>query len=209
MRDWAEWHRAYDDPTSRLARRLEVVRGRLSEALGAVTAPSPRLLSLCAGEGRDVIPALATREPSWPGDAVLVEIDPSLARRAVDAAAIAGVDAVHVRCGDAADPGLYADLLPVDLLLLCGIFGNIDEQDIQATIAAVPALVAPGGFVIWTRGRSEPDLRPCIREWFSDAGLSEVSFDGAPETFGVGVARMPIRGLGETPVPRRLFTFVG
>jgi hypothetical protein len=79
----------------------------------------------------------------------------------------------------------------VDLLLLCGIFGNISRADISATIAAVPSMVAQGGTVIWTRGWfADEDLRPTIRRWFVEAGLTEVSFDGDPERFGVGVARI-------------------
>ena len=31
------------------------------------------------------------------------------------------------------------------------------------------------------------DLRPAIRRWFEEVALTEVSFDGHPESFGVGV----------------------
>lgn len=32
-KDWVAWHRAYDDPSSSLSRRLELVRGHLSRAI--------------------------------------------------------------------------------------------------------------------------------------------------------------------------------
>jgi hypothetical protein len=93
-----------------------------------------------------------------------------------------------------------------------GIFGNVSDTDIRATVGAVTSLLAPGGTVIWTRGRrgGEDDLRPVVRRWFSDAGLTKVAFDGAPETFGVGVARRDpgVAGApGVPPLPGRLFTF--
>jgi hypothetical protein len=80
------------------------------------------------------------------------------------------------------------------VLLLCGIFGNVSDSDIGRTVAATPALCAPGGTVIWTRGRRPPDLTPRVREWFAAAGFAEVAFE-APETgstqIGVGVHRRP------------------
>ena len=209
MRDWIDWHRSYIDPESQLSRRLDVVKHRLDEALDALRMARPRILSLCAGDGRDVIPVLAGRPQSEKGTALLVEKDAVLAQRASTAALTAGLETIHVRCGDAADPDLYRDWLPVNLLLLCGIFGNVSEEDIRATISAIPALVAPEGMVIWTRGRSEPDLRPWIRSLFTAAGLHEVSFDGDPEPFGVGVARVTNADPGTSLLPQHLFTFLG
>jgi hypothetical protein len=210
------WHEAYDRPGSRLARRLVVVRRRIGEALdaaapGAAGTSGPlRILSLCAGDGRDLLPELAAR-PGLVVSAVLVELDGHLAERA--GASGAAVPGVEVRRGDAGDPRQFSDVLPVDLLLLCGIFGNVSDADIRATVRAVPSLLAPGGTVIWTRGRREgdDDLRPVIRRWFAEAGLTEVAFDGAPETFGVGVARRdrsPADGPDGPRLPAHLFTFL-
>jgi hypothetical protein len=161
---------------------------------------------LCAGDGRDVLPELAAR-PSLDVTAVLVELDHRLADSA--RAASGALDHVEVRERDAGDSATFADVLPVDLLLLCGIFGNISTVDIRATIAAVPAMLAPDGTVVWTRGRFESeDLRPSIRRWFADAGLQEIAFDGEPERFGVGVARAIGRPHTTQAVPSRLFTFI-
>jgi hypothetical protein len=187
--DWNAWHRSYDDAESPLSRRLAAVRARIGEALEiSATRGTVRILSLCAGDGRDVLPELAAR-PSLPTATTLVERDDRLAASARQRASL--LDSVHVRQGDAGDTATFADVLPVDLLLLCGIFGNISRADISATIAAVPSMVAQGGTVIWTRGWfPDEDLRPTIRRWFVEAGLTEVSFDGDPERFGVGVARI-------------------
>ncbi|MFV0307024.1 MAG: class I SAM-dependent methyltransferase [Desertimonas sp.] len=203
--DWAAWHAGYDDPNSSLSRRLDVVRQRVGEALD--TAPRPRVLSLCAGDGRDLLPGLAER----PGErqVTLVELDADLAAGADARAASLRLSGVDVRRGDAGLVATFGDTLPVDLLLLCGIFGNITDADIAATVAAVPAMLTPGGIVIWTRGdfRDRPDMRPVIRRWFIDGGLIEITFDGPPSPFGVGVARWDGPTGDASGLPQRLFGF--
>lgn len=207
-RDWRVWHDAYADPASAQSRRLAVVRRRIGEALDASAGPVS-ILSLCAGDGRDLVPELAAR-PGRAVSAVLVELDEHLADGARARVAAAGVN-VEVRTADAGSTRTFADVVPVDLLLLCGIFGNVTGADIRRTVDAVPALLTPGGTAIWTRGRfADGDLRPQVRRWFVEAGMEEVAFDGAPERFGVGVARAgdadrPVRR--HAPVPARLFAF--
>lgn len=165
-----------------------------------------RILSLCSGDGRDLLPELANSGRETAG-AVLVEQD---ARLAQDAGAIAGrlgLGQVRVLAGDAGDTATFALALPVDLLMLCGIFGNVSERDIAATIAATPRMLRPGGTVIWTRGGTQPDLRPVIRQWFLDAGFREIAFDSEPQGFGVGMAQLA-GPVAHRPLPRRLFTFL-
>lgn len=208
MKDWVEWHRSYDEPESSLARRLAVVRLRVDEALRSLGYDGRRVLSLCAGDGRDIIPVLARVPHDRTPHAVLVENNGELAAAAKVRSVAAGLGTLGVVVGDAGDPAVFAECLPVDLLLLCGIFGNISTDDIKTTIASVPSLITRGGFVIWTRGNQEPDLRPQIRRWFAGAGLAEVCFDGHPEPFGVGVSRQIELGPSKAILPPRLFTFV-
>jgi hypothetical protein len=92
------------------------------------------MLSGCAGDGRDVIPVLAKRGNALPCAALLVllvEQDDELARRATVAAATAGLVDLEVRCADASDPATFADQVPADVLLLCGIFGNVAPADVK------------------------------------------------------------------------------
>lgn len=209
-RDYVDWHRAYDDPTSALSRRLEVVRRRLGQALDAIPGEECRVLSLCAGDGRDILDVVGTfaagnaRMPS----VVLVELNLELASAAGERARGHGLEAAVVLRGDAGDTSTWRDFVPVDLLVLCGIFGNISPGDIEQTISCVPAMVRDGGYVVWTRGAGPgSDLRPQVRSWFADAGLPEVAFDGTPERYGVGLnVRSP--AAGERDLPRRLFTFL-
>jgi Putative methyltransferase len=191
-RDWVGWHDAYDDPTSGLSTRLALVQAHLSNALATAPAGPLRVVSLCAGQGRDVIGTLPGHPRRADVSALLIELDPINADAARDAAAAAGLASVTVRTADAGTVAAYADALPADVLLLCGIFGNVSEEDIRATAAAAAGMCVPGGTVIWTRHRRPPDLTGQIRSWFAAAGFDEVAFD-EPETTtmtGVGVHRL-------------------
>lgn len=214
-RDWVAWHEAYADPSSGLSARLARVRRHLS---GAVTAAPPgpvRLLSLCAGQGHDVTGALPGHPRRDEVTAVLVESDPRNAAAARQAAAQAGLSQVEVRQADAALAASFADAVPADVLLLCGIFGNVSDEDIERTVAAAPAMCRAGATVIWTRHRRPPDLTPAIRSWFAAGGFTEVAFDALDTSTltGVGVHRLTGSAGGGQRPPRqplpagRLFTF--
>lgn len=206
LTDWHAWHDHYLEPDSSLSRRLAVVRRRIDEALSRGGVAS--VLSLCAGDGRDLIPVVATRDLNEHPRVTLVELDPALFEAGRQRAADASVD-VTVIAGDAGLRQTWGDVPPVDLLLLCGIFGNISDGDIRATIDAVPALLNDNGTVIWTRGHRarEIDLRPQVRQWFADAGFDEVAYDGEAIGYGVGVHRRTDRA-EPGDVPDRLFSFV-
>jgi hypothetical protein len=124
--------------------------------------------------------------------AVLVESDPRNVGVARRAAAREGLSQVEVRQADASLVASFADALPADVLLLCGIFGNLSDRDIKRTVEAAPALCQVGATVIWTRHRRPPDLTPQVRAWFTDSGFDEVAFDalGTSTLTGVGVHRL-------------------
>ncbi|HTQ94100.1 MAG TPA: SAM-dependent methyltransferase, partial [Streptosporangiaceae bacterium] len=85
MRDWLAWHAAYDDPSSALSARLRCVRSHLSGAVDRAPAGRVTLVSLCAGQGHDVIGVLPGHPRRDDVRAVLVESDARnvvLARRA-------------------------------------------------------------------------------------------------------------------------------
>ncbi len=221
---WVSWHEPYDDPDSALSARLGVVKSHLRAALERAepersklgsTEPEPtgggpiRIVSLCAGQGRDVIEVLAAPPPRPEVVARLVEADGANADFARHSARAAGLLGVEVVTGDASSGAAYAGMVPAHVVMVCGVFGNISDTDIRSTVAHLSELCAPGATVIWTRHRRPPDRTPAIREWFADAGFSEVRFD-APEGywFGVGSHR-----LDTDPAPFdpgvKLFDFVG
>jgi hypothetical protein len=188
--NWSEWHDAYARPGSGLGDRLAAVSAQIERRLDA-TAPDPvRVVSACAGDGRDLLGVLSGRADADRVTALLIEYDAGLVARAREAADALPAT-VEVRQADAAQSNVYAHAVPADLVLLCGIFGNISDADVRATVEAAPQLCAPGAEVVWTRHRRAPDLTARIRGWFADSGFEEVAFvapDGA--RWSVGVHRL-------------------
>ncbi len=208
MQDWAEWHRDYDNPNSMLSRRLELVQGHLRRELDRLPTGAIRLISLCAGQGRDAIGVLAKHPRRDDVRARLVELDDRNVAVARQLAQAAGLDGVEILQADAGVTEVCVGAVPAQIVLVCGIFGNITAKDIQGTVAALPSLCAPGALVLWTRHRSPPDLTPKIRSWFMEAGFNEQAFDISHDGFmSVGAHRLT--GEPYVLVPgQRLFTFV-
>jgi Methyltransferase domain len=209
---WVRWHEAYADPASPLSVRLGLVQAALRCALDEA-APGPvRVLSLCAGQGRDVIDVVAGHDRAADVTAVLVELDPALVAFARDRAATVGVE-VSVVEGDAGRCAVWAAGVPAEVVLACGLFGNISEADLVRTVAALPGVCPPGGSVIWTRHRRPPDRTPLVREAFAAAGFEEVSFEAPPAPYVLAVGWHRRRPSGPAPVPfdpgAVLFEFVG
>lgn len=206
---WVDWHDAYADPGSSLSRRLAVVQSRFRSALDDVEGEPIRVLSMCAGQGRDVIDVLADHARREDVVARLVELDPRLVADARARAAAAGLTTVEVVHDDASTTSAYEHAVPAQIILVCGVFGNISDRDVRTTVLELPRLCAPGATVIWTRHRREPDLTPAIRSWFSEAGYEEVAFDTEDgRSFGVGSHRL----VGPISPYRRavqMFSFVG
>jgi hypothetical protein len=207
-KDWGAWHGAYEDPTSRLSARLAVVQRFLAEALDRAPVGSIRVLSLCAGQGRDVLGVLADHRRRDDVDAVLVEADPQLAASAWERAGEAGL-AEHVTVieGDAGLTSTFAVGVPADVLPLCGIFANATDDDVEHTVRSAATMCDERATVIWTRHPQPPDLTVRIRQWFAESGYVEVGFEAPEELrFGVGAHRL----IAEPDAFReqRLFTFV-
>lgn len=206
---WVAWHDAYDEPTSSLSRRLAIVQRRLSDALDVTPEGPIRLISMCAGQGRDVVGVLATHSRANDVQARLVELDERLvsyARESARRAGLAGVEIVH---GDASSTSAYAGMTPAQVALVCGVFGNVSDADVRATVFELPRLVAAGAHVIWTRHRAAPDLTPTIREWFGEAGFDDIAFDTDDSSMlGVGTVRFS-GAPAAFQAGRRMFSFVG
>ena len=91
---------------------------------------------------------------------------------------------------DAGAASSYLDAAPADLVLMCGVFGNLTDTDVHRLVEFLPALCRPGATLIWTRSRRPPDLTPTIRDWLAGAGFTELAFTAPPGIQGsVGTAR--------------------
>jgi len=182
--DWVDWHRAYADPASPLHRRLQLVQAHIRAALDAAPPGPLRAISVCAGQGTDLLGVLA--DHPRPVRARLVELAADNAA-AARAAAPVGVEVVT---GDAARLDAYAGAAPADLVLICGVLGRIGQRDTANAIRLLPQLTATGGTVVWTRHRRAPDQTGRVRRLLRRAGFTEVAFDApAGEGFTVGSHR--------------------
>ncbi|MDP9181793.1 MAG: SAM-dependent methyltransferase [Actinomycetota bacterium] len=206
MTDWRAWHLGYDDPSSPLSVRLTAVQDQIRAWLEVAPARQLRVLSACSGLGLDLRGVLDGHPRRDDVAGRLVELDPELAARSRQLLAEAGVRAVEVVERDAGDTTSYASWVPADLLLLCGVFGNVSDADIQNTAANAARLCSPGATVIWTRHRRAPDLTPAIRQWWVEAGFEEITFvSHGTDAPSVGACRLVAE-----PLPfkeMRLFTF--
>jgi hypothetical protein len=212
--DWRAWHEAYDDPGSDLSRRRRSVQRQIEDWLDSRPGGDLRVVSACSGDGRDLLEVLARRPDGGRVSALLLELDEGLSASAATFAAEHGLHRVEVRRGDAGVTDSYRDAVPADLVMFCGVLGNLTDADARTTVAVARELSAPGALVLWTRGRftapgiddlAEPtDL---IRSWFAEDGFEEVAFDAPRDTgYRVGAHRLVAepRPLGST---RTIFTF--
>jgi len=187
--DWLTWHEDYDQPGSPLALRLAAVQDRIRIALDEAPSGPLRAVSMCAGQGRDLIGVLASHPRRDDVTARLVELDERNAEIARRSAAAAGLNQVQVITGDAALTGNYAGMAPAYLVLVCGVLGNISDPDVERTIGYCTQLCAVGGTVVWTRGRFEPDLVPQVCDWFADRGFEELWVSEPDVGYGAGAHR--------------------
>jgi hypothetical protein len=79
--DWHKWHNVYDENPA-LQKRLVLVRKHLSRCLDRSAPGEVRIISVCAGDGRDILRTLAGHERLADARARLVELDPTWSRMA-------------------------------------------------------------------------------------------------------------------------------
>jgi hypothetical protein len=208
LRDYQQWHKAYDDPNSGMSWRLNVVQRYLRDAL-VRHAGQIRILSLCSGDGRDIIGVLDGRKDLDRVQVTLIELHPEIARQARTAAETAGLAQVEVRVSDAGNTSSYLGAVPADVVLLVGIFGNISHVDLEQTIKASPQLCAPGATLLWSRGRDRDDLNDAVRAWFGEADFVELDYDIRESGSRPALGAMSYRG-DSRPLEceRQLFTFL-
>jgi Putative methyltransferase len=213
--DWVQWQQLYENPERVVAQRLLIVQRLIREFLAARAGDEVSVVSVCAGQGRDILGVLADHPDRGSVRGYLVELNPTNTAAAVQRAHEAGLNGIDVVTRDASTTDSYAGIVPADLVLVCGVFGNIRNDDIHRTIEFLPQFCACNATVIWTRHRAAPDLTPTIRQWFEGVGFVELAFESTgaeaslPGKFppqSVGAHRWP-REAVPLELGRRLFSF--
>ncbi len=208
LRDYEAWHQQYDDPDSALSWRLARVQERLRTALDDRPGPV-RILSVCSGDGRDVIEVLAGRRDAGRAEVILLEVHRGIAAQARTAATAAGLDWLDVRNVDAGRSDSYLEAVPADIVLLVGVLGNVSADDIDRLIDTAPQFCRPGALLIWSRGVDTPggaEINARIRARLADRGFVDEGYD---EHDGAALGYVRYEG---DPVDlvrgQQLFTFV-
>ncbi len=207
LRDYKQWLHRYDDPGSALSWRLRTVQEWLRNDLNSRPGPID-IVSVCAGDGRDIIDVLQSRHDADRVNVVLLEAHPGVADLARQRARDAGLDNVDVHTCDAALTSSYVGAVPADIVLLVGLLGNMSHDDVSTTIATTPQMCRDGATLIWSRGRDRDDINEQVRREFTAVGFIEHDYAESDQR------TRPATGLmhyGGTTVPldtdRRLFTF--
>jgi hypothetical protein len=205
---WQSWHDGYNDRRSDLSQRLAVIQRLIRTWADQAPPGALRIISICAGQAHDVAGALGGHPRRHDLTGVLVELDEENAAAAQGALHEAGLSGLSVVVDDAARFTAYSAAVPTNLLLVCGVFGNISDSDVERTIMALPMLVAHGATVVWTRHRRVPDLTTDIRRWFQASRFTELSFTSpGPDRFAVGSHRFEGVPPVFQPASSALFTF--
>jgi len=209
MRDYLKWHDAYDDPASDLSWRLRQVQAYIRSALDQIRGQAT-VLSLCAGDGRDVLQVLAERDDSSRIQTTLIELHPVLAQRAREFAAASRLENVVVRTLDAGNTAAYAGAVPADLVIIMGIFGNVSDDDVRRTIMTAPQLCRPGATLLWSRATN--DANSLVHGVLAAAGFVELDYREFDQDEGERAALGSARYDGPSQpliTGQQLFTFLG
>ena len=174
--DWHKWHKGYDRHPA-LKKRLVLVRKHLSKCLDRSAPGEVRIISVCAGDGRDILRTLADHKRLADARARLVELDPQLVEDGENACeALAISSQVEFVNGDATDAGSYRAAAPANIVVMCGMLGLVGLPELPNVVRAMQALCAHKGHVVWTRRldwRNGVQQTKILRSLMAEAGFRQ------------------------------------
>jgi hypothetical protein len=152
------------------------------------------VLSICAGDSRDLIGLLATHPRKLDVRAYLVENNAELVAQGRKTIEEAGFEEqLRYIIGDATISATYLGLVPVDVVLIAGVFGNLRSEEVVRLIQNLGLLCTRGGTVIWTRHRRLHDglnQIKLIQQCFDESNFVEVLIENTlDDAFTIGSHR--------------------
>jgi hypothetical protein len=205
---WRDWPTvAYSRPAYIL--RLQAVQDNFATSLQEMPDGPIRVVSLCAGDGRDVMGVLETHERRDDVAAWLVELDAESVQAGLRRRDELGLDRqVTFINGDATDFKTYQGLLPCDIVLVCGVFGHVPSDERNRFTRALTMFCTPGAYVIWTRGLKGGGQRvSAVRKAFEANSFAEVSATITPDGKWLVCTHRNIGELCQAPDSGRIFNF--
>lgn len=205
---WSGWpERVYQE--DRYQQRLSAVRAHLGECLGIAERGPISIVSMCAGDGRDVMDVVSSHERRADVNAWMVELDRNSVTTGERRAAAAGLSSrVRFLNADATAFRTYQGIGPADVVLVCGVWGHVPSMDRALLVQALARLCKSGGTVIWTRGVSQGLARYHeIQSHFDTSSWQKIRFSLTPDkTWAVATHRYcgPLR---ELPIGGQIFNF--
>ena len=208
--DWKAWHTRYQTDTE-LQARLEQVKAYINEALLALPAGKLNIVSICSGDGRDLIEVLPTHPRREDVVGWLLEYNESLVHDAQQAILHHGLGMSLFPCvADATDAKQYAGIPLAHLVVLAGVFGSVEDGEIARFLCNLQVLCAPSAYVIWTQNIStlEGQRRTeTLQQALSRQEFSSISVVTTPQQrYHVGLHRY-VGGHVSRQLDDRLFTF--
>lgn len=204
---WYQWHAQYDELRSPDTDRLEVVQELLVQALDRAPAGPLTAVSACAGQARDLLPVLIHHPRGPDVRARMVELDPLNASFLAAALGSTSLVDVEVVIADAGNTDAYIGAVPADLVLLCGVFANIDLADARRTVDAATALCRPGGTVVWSSYGARLAHADEVVALFEDRAFERMALHRSGEREFVVAAHRYVGRQRRLPAHTRFFDF--
>jgi Putative methyltransferase len=192
--DWSSWHDEYEKEGSELHLRKNGVQKNIVDIVDHSSPGPVTVVSICGGQCREVIGALEEHPRRADIRGRLVELDPDNAAFANAWAKQVGLTNLEVRNGDASLTASYQGLPPVDIVVISGVFGHIDNADRMRLIGFARQLLRKDGFVVWTSHSLGGGKAEEIRQHFRNFGFNEDDHAVLPGKFGFNVTRSRYTG---------------
>ena len=207
--EWSDWHDAYQDTSSELVGRMTGVRRHVAAIVAEAPAGPVTVLSICGGQGRELIGALEGHPRKGDVRGRLVELDADNTAFASRWAAKAGLSGLEVVTGDASVGASYEGLAPVDLVVISGVFGHLSTSDRLHLIDFTRQLCRTGTAIVWTSHLSNHGPAEWLRRAFLERRFEELEHGLVPgDAFQFTVTRSSYTGAQQLFDPNeKIFTF--
>jgi hypothetical protein len=149
-RDWIRFHDLYETLPP-LQARLKLVQAQIERAIEEAPSGPVRVLSLCAGDGRDLLGALIDHARAADVAAALIDSNAELVARGEAAQSELALPAsLRFLHADATLADTYLTLAPADLVIAAGVFGNLKLASMQQLVHSLRCLCKKDSKVVWT-----------------------------------------------------------